>query len=206
MTKPYQLLVANQTFVGFSRRPRRFKTVEPGFLPVFGKSASNSPAAGSTAQCSDEHSTTAVRIANQCELPLFGVAPSDAVEAPKPGVSLAGKPAFKLPEKQTIGETRSEVRAAVAARGTARIWQIVSGGLWRRRRRSAGPLAQGELCLTAVRVVRNDLSDADIEIVQAKRLGDRVGVQGTATEHGAGSIFRRFLSRLNGQTAMRSSA
>ncbi|MDH7501381.1 MAG: hypothetical protein QHJ82_01525 [Verrucomicrobiota bacterium] len=206
MTKPYQLLVANQTFVGFSRRPRRFKTVEPGFLPVFGKSASNTPAAGSAAQCGDEHTTTAEQIANQCELPLFGVAPSDAVDAPKPGVSLGGKPAFKLPEKQTRSETHCEARPAVGARGTTRIWEIVSGGSWRRRRRSVGPLAQGELGLTAVRVVRNDLSDADIEIVQAKRLGDRAGVQRRMAEHGAGSILSRFLSRFKRQQAMRSSA
>lgn len=204
MTKPYQLLVANQTFVGFSGRPRRFKTVEPGFLPVFGKSASNTSAAGSTAQRGEERTTTAVQIANQCELPLFGVAPSNAVEAPKPGVSLAGKPAFKLPEKQTSGETHGDVRAGAVGRGRTRIWEIVAGGLWRRRRRSAGQLAQGELSLTAVRVVRNDLSDADIEIVQAKRLADRAGGQRKMAEHSTGSIFRRFLSRLNGQAAVRS--
>jgi len=204
MTKPYQLLVANQTFVGFSGRPRRFKTVEPGFLPVFGKATSNTPVAGSIAQRGDERTRRVVQTANQCELPLFGIAPSNAVGVPKSGVCMAGKPAFKLPEKQTSSETRGVARADAVGRSPTRIWEIVSGGLWRRRRRAVGVLAQGELSLTAVRVVRNDLSDADIEIVQAKRLADRAGAQDKVAEHGAGSIFKRFLSRLNWQTALRS--
>jgi hypothetical protein len=127
------------------------------------------------------------QVTRQRLLPKFGGAPNPfqpAVGAAEPGAitdpaatPTAGEvPAANLSETQVIPELASQpVPASQVAAPVQNWWRRILGVFrWRGRgfaaasARAPRPAVQGELTLEGVKVVRNDLSDADLELVPAK--------------------------------------
>ncbi len=181
MTKPYQLFAANQSVTGFSRRPREFKLVNPGFLPMFGGEYASKPttcAATSTARKDTPSSSAAAR---QTELPLLG----QANAAPKTDATPFDV-APKNSDEETRPDLRGKPRAGIAPMVSARERHSLLKSLWSRRPRlrGGGQPVQCELYLAGVKVVRNDLADADLEVIASKRLDPQVRPDKCATVRG----------------------
>lgn len=71
-------------------------------------------------------------------------------------------------------------------------WSLVNMLFLRRKKESSAARVQGEWSLEKVTVVRNDLSDADLEVVAAKK---KKAPEVKAETDGVGEKFARFTSR-----------
>lgn len=114
------------------------------------------------------------RLRQQYLLPRFGAEPASVESAKEPSRLTdikVSRPASSTPPVRRLEETglpaagvapQVPTRPAAGERQGFSIWN-----LFRRRKpaaRTLGPM-QGELLLESVRVVRNDLSDSDLEVV-----------------------------------------
>ena len=192
MSKPYQLFVANRSLTGLRSRPKAFKKVHPGFMPVFGKRPDglpNQPAATSQRYGTPASATSA----SQCELPLFSSAESNEPAA------RGSQPAAEL-GRATGAQGAAAARPADTLREERFGWvrRVLAGGWWRRKARrgeSQGEAVQGEFGLTTVRVVRNDLVDADIEVVPAGKGADAASERDGEGKRRCFSLVGRWLPR-----------
>lgn len=200
MKKPYQLLVATHSFVGMHGRTKRFKTANAGFVPVFGKKDLSATSLGATRTHSENNMPASAPFASQCELPLFG--------APASAGSRAFEPSPESASGKNMNSQIAEDEKPPAVDRPGRFaWGrcVLFGGLWRRRTRSGGSggaPVQGEFGLTMVRVVRNDLADADIEVVQPDAAAGQVGERAKDDKRQQGFAWRRWASRLFGRAAV----
>jgi hypothetical protein len=148
-----RLLTAGKSLVGVKEAEGRYRLTSQRLLPTFG-SAKNP-------------------FGNKATVTL---AASDAPTASGPGSASAGdgiEPnTGKKQELRAQGAVRRTVTALLGK------WAAKSGGMFARpNRQTARPAVpklskrpvQGELSLDRVQVVRNDLSDADLEVVPVKR-------------------------------------
>lgn len=177
-----RLLTAGKSLVGLRDYQSRYVT-RGGMLPQFASKknpfratvkpdsravsepSAVAPAGPAEPTCSPIESTEPVEVPKSQETPA-ALIPSEAVGAN--GQSATGTPAalkLLLPLAQT--------RRAVSRLDLSFDWSKVL--FWRRPGpvrqaviRSPKPLIQGELSLEGVKVVRNDLSDSDLEIVPVK--------------------------------------
>lgn len=206
MAKPYQLFAANQTLVCVSRRPRRFKPVEPGFLPVFGKPVHNTPDPPRITKNDTDVKPDCTYVANQTELPLFGSVQPVATNAGSP-VCTGIQKKTQASEKQLFNRERmTKPRWSWVWNFVHRTWGKLARVLRARklRRPRPGESAQGELALSTVKVIRNDLTDADIEVIPVTKEHssitgrDRTVIGGSLREvvlRGWGLVTRRSLRK-----------
>ena len=137
-----RLLAVGQSFIGMSNEKSPFKMRAENLLPRFGRTAPQRPEP-------------------EAELPGLNLPPALArAAAPEPEQPPAPK-----------GGARSTSPGAPNGEKIARsmAWFYLRNP-WKRQKQEAGPLTQPELPLSKVRVVRNDLTDSDVEVVQKIRL------------------------------------
>jgi len=164
MTAPYQLLAANRSVKGLRSAPKPFRSVGPGFLPDFGKHRPTPPAPPKLTPTAVHATPSHTSSASQDDLPFFAQ-PTSETDAPAAG---AASPAASR-ELLAPGSPRE----ASARQKPAALVSPVHGLLllrsWgsRRQPESVGGVVQGELSLAKVKVVRNDLADADLEVVRS---------------------------------------
>jgi len=146
-----QLLAVGRSFVGHKSETGRYKTTEQNLLPDFTTGEKNeAPSAVYTNPAADSADF------------MFGaphrkVAGAEGKGAAAPAVRPMAAPAQPEPP----------ATATVLAKRPARRRFFGLGSLGRTKV-EGGSLVQSELSLETVKVVRNDLSDADLELVPAK--------------------------------------
>jgi hypothetical protein len=172
-----QLLTAGKSLVGIKECPGRYRMSDPRAMPKFGNgnnpfstAAGNRPEANpglSLEKVDPEVSISTATLAN-------AETASVAVTAEVKSVTL--RPQGDEKPRVTAARAGQKRLAALAklARNSAATWagewKAKFGAVAPRRKNKAARAktapVQGELCLDAVRVMRNDLSDADLEIVR----------------------------------------
>ena len=178
-----RLLTAGRSLVGIRDVETRYRMTSQRLLPRFGVgknpfTASESPAAVFVETCRQIEPT------RQPSLEAGAVnggrtAACDTAERSGTVISAGAE--------NLGGVSRRGVAIAIRARTTAFYGSWVGRlfGMFARSRRSPEAEAkprlskspvQGELALNRIKVVRNDLSDADLEVVRSKSLGEPSGV------------------------------
>ena len=126
------------------------------------------------------------RLTSQRLLPQFGSAKNPFGNSASAAAEPATAPATKAVPRAPVGPLRpfAGLKGAVGRAqspglfGWAKARFAQAGSFWKRRPATAGQPAtlslstqpvQGELSLDRIKVVRNDLSDADLEVVQVNR-------------------------------------
>ena len=134
-----RLLAAGKSLAGLKNPAARYRMGNPGALPKFG------PAAAVAAKAKEEPAS---------------VPPAPARSEPEPaaGGTMAAPTGKSVPESQP-GALSKIVSRLLPARG--RVTSSRKSGL-------AKQPVQAELTLENIRVVRNDLSDTDLEVVAAR--------------------------------------
>jgi hypothetical protein len=173
-----RLLTAGRSLVGLKKSETRYHLSQHRLLPKF--AAKKNPFGNSKDETQRGGGETAARPQEQ----TLEESASVPVRAETPGKPETIVPIPELPTSTHVSapncgaNSLPERRSLLSALGQ-RIAQCASpmGKLlfWRRTRASAPaivrfnkPLIQGELSLERVKVVRNDLSDTDLEIVRSK--------------------------------------
>jgi len=168
-----RLLAAGRSVMGIKKKPGPYRMNQEHLLPRF---APVPKAAGSAAEPQESLETVAPA--------------SDLTESSggsEPGASATPRP------------TQPEVRGGFLPRWAKRL-----AGLGRREKKEAkaplgARLVQAELTLAAVKVVRNDLTDSDFELVPAARAQAAVRptqAKTTAASQPMGIIWNRLSARL----------
>lgn len=149
------LLAVGRSFAGMRGKPARLR-LEPDALPRFGRQASSpfrSPAPDGQATASGPSS------------------PSRRAAPAAKGFSDAPKTRLASPSQTTATSSAGPDAGWNSARlprpGVG--WLRKLRRIFHRRQVAARPLVQGELSLDTIQVVRNDLSDADVEVVTPAR-------------------------------------
>ena len=190
-----RLLAAGRSLVGMKDITARYRMRTAGLLPKFGSPKNPfsvptkaevkpkpgiSPVAGSTA--------TKPEPVKMETVPLFGGKPKAAVTPTIPVAPVAPVAPVKAkePVRETFQAARPELKPKPAKPVTAARKPVAFGGwvtrinplpLLRRLKpgankspkpRPARAAVQGELSLEKVKVVRNDLNDADVELLPAR--------------------------------------
>ncbi|MCP5516213.1 MAG: hypothetical protein H7A45_03025 [Verrucomicrobiales bacterium] len=150
--KTLNLLAVGRSFAGMREKRARLR-VEAGKLPRFGPVAP-SPSTSQVAGAGDS-----------------AAGPCPTMSGAQRTGDRAGAPESALPVLAAEGarEPASPFRRSGGNRPPQGNWMRGLRRLLRRRGRKYGPLIQGELSLDTVQVVRNDLSDADVEVVTPAR-------------------------------------
>lgn len=159
MSAQSRLLAANRSFMGVREAPRPYHDVEAGFLPHF--------------------SEAPPRFAANREAipgPLFEqtgeAAPASGDHGPASTSGGAAEPAFLPPVESTVSRAAARPEPARGWREPAALirrllWTGSLAGM--ARPRAVRRPTQGELSLAAIQVKRNDLVDADLELVRAAK-------------------------------------
>jgi hypothetical protein len=167
-----RLLTAGKSLIGIENSERRFRMSHPGAMPKFGNNTSfrtETPQApiGATAEAFSTALTAQVERAVHGNVERAKGSDSEQVE--HPGNIETG--ARQVPPGVEPGMTQKGVGAWVGNWGA----KLISLAPRRRARpvnapvrRNEAPL-QGELSLDNIRVLRNDLSETDLEVVTGKR-------------------------------------
>jgi hypothetical protein len=183
-----RLLTAGKCLVGQKETGTRYRMTDPRALPKFGsakRSFDGAPKAESRTAAgpvsAGQPSTVAQGTQSVAETsPPSGVPGSLSAQMPVP--NLGGKVGDERIASSDGGAAsfmarRPEGGLAREDSWIARFWDRLAGMLFARRKSQLACPAipqftrqpvQGELSLDAVQVVRNDLSDADLEVVPAK--------------------------------------
>lgn len=193
-----RLLSAGKSLIGVQEHTSRYRMGNPGMLPKFGSSKNPFRAAASKTEPQKELTTPATKSGSAIreKAAVLDVASGEqraseriekvsaalgASQVPKPAVSRVSKPAGKPGDLPTW---QSAIRQVWKPALVQRIGLKLRGWLSRKRpelvtaaRSALRAAVQGELSLDNVRVVRNDLSDTDLEVVPA-------GPRKTAAENG----------------------
>ncbi|MEO6035324.1 MAG: hypothetical protein ABIQ35_08725 [Verrucomicrobiota bacterium] len=176
----------------------KYKLMQPSLLPKFVctiRPTKTAPAAKANAAPTQEIKPVAEILAiTAVPTPTLKL-PTVEKELPVADVVLANKESGPLEAEKTqkilVGtvQTRSEEKKAVAAKAgfSTRIKNKISliGKKWapaRSRKKSGAQAIQTEWALEKVKVARNDLSDADLEIVARKALAPKPKVKPTFAE------------------------
>ncbi len=160
-----RLLTAGKSLVGLDKAAGRYRMHPHFLLPKFGsnKNPFADPAPAQPARAVDVAAEAPVRMLSPAEIAAANL-----------------KETKRLPAAVSVAPPTTDRTPAPVADEPGRIgrWaQKINLLAWWRRRRSSPPPSiprfarvplQGELSLDNVRVVRNDLSDADVEIVPAR--------------------------------------
>ena len=195
MTTTSKLLVANRSLMGVRSAPKPFKHVDAGFLPQFGPGAESRPARAAGTVTEPNYGPLFARTA----LPDQRPAPDDrAAEPHRTAAEVEVQAATgKEPLVDDSPPASKSGKPKPGGTATARVdrFNPFRRLLWPKR--GARPV-QGELRLAKVQVLRNDLSDADLEIIAA-RSGQGPGATGQAVRLGSGasgwSVWRRWLGQ-----------
>lgn len=188
MSSSTRLLAAGRTFSSVREAPRRYNVVARGGLPQFAVRAN--PFREPTHDDSDEEAALG---------PLFQGSRAQALPSrPSPSAETLAAPL--LPEQAPLPPAPSFTGARSAMTQGLRIRLMASllGGLNRRRNSRAG--VQEELALDHVRVMRNDLSDADLEVV-ASSGSQRARARATSAASGSIPWWRAGASWMSGRRA-----
>ena len=167
-----RLLAAGKSLVGMSDAETRYRVTSQRLLPQFGavRNPFSSRGKKGPAQMgpgsSEDHRPKGVPQEIRCSPALRG----ESEAAPRRGPQGVATPASRSARK--FGEVLRRRTAALLAG-----WKMKLMGVLAKRRRKATnpaipgftkPPVQGELSLDRIKVVRNDLSDADLEVIPAK--------------------------------------
>jgi hypothetical protein len=214
----FRLLAAGKTLVGLEGSGSRYQVTRQRMLPSFGSKKNPfratvrpeppAPAAGLSGPATED--------GRDLKLEVQGAKRAGFVTA----VFLGGE--TRVPECEPVGQGGKNPKALEVPRGgvqkgvseTGNFRSKLSGLFpWRRPEKaklamppSAEAMVQAELSLKSVKVVRNDLSDTDLEIVQGKSSrapasGARVA-QRVTNRSGAESAWDRVAGRLFGAGKM----
>lgn len=166
-----RLLTAGKSLVGSKNDESRYHLSRPGALPRFG--GKKNPFRATTRP--EAAQSAAPAPACEQDEPVEAVGPLPSSE------SLAASEVSPVSPDASAAMPAAAAPIAPRARGGGALAQCASKlkSFFQMRRQEAAapvvprfskPLVQGELSLERVRVVRNDLSDSDVEIVPARLL------------------------------------
>jgi hypothetical protein len=189
---PLSLLTKGSTIRGLKERPGPYKLLDKSGLPNFSGPKSPAP---TTSHPEPENRSSGSQPA------LFeGPQPQSAAEAPAQApveLSVARRGAAVPPGVVGGGVTPPEPAAATAAPqdkpSKPRLWSRLAGRLaewarqwmpWRKERPFQKAAVQTELALDKVKVIRNDLSEDDLEVVAIDK---KAGEEGRETGPERGS-------------------
>jgi len=175
-----RLLTTGKSLVGMSDVESRYRVTRERLLPQFGSARNPFMSTGKAEPASAEAHASANYGGNSAS-GSGGGTPSASRE---PAAALAR------------GALRSKAAALLSR------WKAKIGGLRSRPRaevvrpaipRFTKPPVQGELSLDKIQVVRNDLSDADLEVVPAKAPATRAAEEDLGSETALARVTARIL-------------
>jgi hypothetical protein len=187
-----RLLTAGRCLVGLKNSTSRYHESKSRLLPKFG--TGTNPFLTKSSSTDDEDLAAPEISAPAREKPM----PASAAPAPAQTTSTASSELLNHEKGAPVKEGRiagwiSKFRARRFRRKAAKVTRVIPQA-------SKSPV-QGELSLDQVRVVRNDLSDADLEVVTAKAPADPdradVRVEPLARIEPAGSASKKGEGRLS---------
>jgi len=147
-----KLLTVGQSLMGLKREQSSYKMAQPNLLPKFSSTAKPAQPLAEPVEL--------FRGARSVRLGAAPVPPSGGKVAQAGAtVHLKAKPEPVLSAAVSVGASVKPAGAGLKS------WLKKPGFLQRGPTKPARPLVQSELSLDAVRVVRNDLSDADLAVV-----------------------------------------
>jgi hypothetical protein len=147
-----QLLKVGRSLGEARDRPHRYKLLN-GVMPTFGRASGAVQKSELTERAADERKSGPAEIKTR-----------------------VGGPTMNMEAAETMGKT-----PATNAFPTRR-WALKGNPFKSSLRSAPRPVVQGEFALDKVKVVRNDLSDSDLELVAASKAG-------TAAGPASGNIF-----------------
>jgi hypothetical protein len=215
-----RLLAAGKSLVGLESSESRYQLTRQRILPRFGAKKNPfrataspeppAPAASAPAPVVDpglpaEHTRSPTSELQGAKQAVAGTAGLDAAETQLPVRETVGQGA-RNPKARELARSDMRQGASEPGKFTSRLNALFP---WRRPEapkpaipRFAKPMVQAELSLETVKVVRNDLSDTDLEIVRAKRppasTGDARVAQGAANRSAGETAWARVTGRLFG--------
>jgi hypothetical protein len=167
-----RLLAAGKSLVGMSDAETRYRVTSQRLLPQFGAGRNPFSSRGKAGPAQlgpsspEDHGPTSAPQETRRSPALRG----EPEAAPRRGPQGVATPASCSPKR--FGEGLRRRTAALLAG-----WKMKMMGVLAKRRRKATnpaiprftePPVQGELSLDRIKVVRNDLSDADLEVIPAR--------------------------------------
>jgi hypothetical protein len=167
-----RLLAAGKSLVGMSDAETRYRVTSQRLLPQFGDGRNPFSSRGKAGPAQmgpsspEDHGPTSVPQEMRRSPALRG----ESEAAPRRGPQGVATPASCSPQRFS-GVLRRRTAALLAG------WKTKLVGVLAKRRlkatnpaipRFTKPQVQGELSLERIKVVRNDLSDADLEVIPAK--------------------------------------
>lgn len=171
-----RLLSTGKSLVGLTDNPHRYRLTQQRLLPCFG--SKKNPFRSRIVPSAEKVAEPVSQPASQEQLP-----PAQSAEAgAQAALTGTAAPAQARP-------------SGLVSRGAGLL-----SGLFAKRAEpgrcvadpKAKPLVQGELSLERVKVVRNDLSDSDLEVVEAKPAAEpqQAGAQGVPAAPVGGPLVR----------------
>ncbi len=191
-----QLLTTGKCFTILREPTGRYRMTDPRAMPRFG----SAKAPGAVAATGELPGCEATAPANAQEGADPAVASQPKVP-PEAGIPIVAPGWAEAPKSLPAHNSGAGIFCWVA-----QVRQRLTARFARRPRQSSAPAVsrpaktavQGELSLDLVRVVRNDLSDSDLEIVPAKAPATQMNsaAAGTAMSQRAAGILGRAATRL----------
>jgi hypothetical protein len=175
-----RLLTTGKSLVGMSDAESRYRVTRERLLPQFGSARNPFISTGKAEPASAE------------ARPSANCGGNGAAEGGGGIQGASGEPA--------VTRARGALRLKTAALLSG--WKAKVGGLLRRPRSKAvkpviprftKPPVQGELSLDKIKVLRNDLSDADLEVVPARAPATRATKEDLGAETALGRVTARIL-------------
>ncbi len=176
-----ELLNVGKSLRGVTNEPSPYKIAEQHFLPKFasvGRPVSLAP--------------TKERLAKP--IPIRSAVRAMAAAAP----AMAPVPMATNARAAVPHEVKRPPRAAKETKGWLGFFSFAAPSKSRKR----PPLVQGEMTLESLKVVRNDLSEADLEVVPVKLGASTEPVPATEDLPVAGSVWRRAAARWSSVTRL----
>ena len=180
-----QLLTASRSLGTIKDQPSRYKMTEQNLLPKFGQSNRSE---GTAAQMTQTAMPKVAEVAP---------APPSREQMSRTKKEMSSEAWNKIgPDQKTAVASTAVPKPAVPARRWPRIRNPFAA---RKTVEIQCPTTQGELSLDLVKPVRNDLNDADLElVVRHKRpVNTQKGISASAArQEAAGCLWSRLSSRL----------
>src|SRR5579872_27125 len=193
-----RLLTAGKSLVGLKKSESRYHLPAASSLPRFGSKknpfrATVFPEKGEPAAAEESPSGQPQPFGSSAE-----VAPSNARRGGEPSPGSSDRENGQEPPARIIpSDSKSEAVSKPPTSGPAATRPGFKAFLlWRRIKPrslasfSSRPMVQGELSLDAVKVIRNDLSESDLEVVQSRK----AEVSKDAKNSGTNALSKRAVS------------
>ena len=177
-----KLLTVGQSLRGLSKEENPYKINEQHFLPKFapvGRPVSLAPPKERLAQA----------------VPVYSALRATPVATPT-------KRTVKIATTEKGPAVYAVKRPASAAK-EAKGWRSLFSFFVRSKPRVRRPLVQGEMTLETLKVVRNDLSEADLEVVPAKLAPSTEPASAANEPQATRSVWSRAAAQLSSVTGMR---